>query len=243
MHHTRVLFNVLTKKGVFMTSESISTRYCTVFWDFNGTVMDDVALGIKCVNKMLAKRNLPIIQDRDSYQKLFCFPVEKYYGRLGFDFTAEPYEGLAVEWVDLFTSNESSLTLNPGFLETSAFLSENGIRQIILSSSETVMLHRQIRMLGIDKCFDAVYGTDNIYAGGKIEMAKRCLGTKLDHAVLIGDTLHDYETACAIGIDCILFSGGHGSMEDLSVCGCPVVRSLNDTIPILKNMFIKSLPF
>ena len=41
--------------------------------------------------------------------------------------------------------------------------------------------------------------------------------------VLIGDTLHDYDTAKAMGVPCILCAIGHQSKEDLLTAGVPVV--------------------
>jgi phosphoglycolate phosphatase len=42
---------------------------------------------------------------------------------------------------------------------------------------------------------------------------------------LIGDTLHDYEVACALGVRCILTEGGHHPPERLRTAGAPVVES------------------
>ena len=201
-------------------------RYHTVIWDFNGTIADDVALGIRCVNHMLAARGLPVLADEAAYRRVFCFPVREYYRKIGFDFEKESYEILAAEWVDLYTAGEPTLRLHDGFTEVNDTLRRAGIRQLLLTSSETGMLRRQMHILGIADRFDAVYGMDNFYAGGKVAMAKRCLGEHVRGSVLIGDTVHDAETARAIGADCILFTGGHGEIGALRACGCPLTDSL-----------------
>ena len=208
-------------------------RYSTVFWDFNGTIADDVQLGIASVNRMLEKRNLPLLESVEAYHQVFCFPVREYYRRLGFDFEKEPYEVLAVEWVENYVSVEKSMTLNPGFLTVCDYFSRCGARQIILSSSETAMLNRHLSILGIADRFDRVLGMDNIYAGGKIEMARRCVGTA-EHALFIGDTEHDADTAQAIGADCILYAGGHSSREELLRRGVPVIEHLGDILKIVQ---------
>ena len=51
-------------------------RYDTLVWDFNGTLLDDVDLGILCANEMLSRRGLPVIPDRKRYFELFGFPIE-----------------------------------------------------------------------------------------------------------------------------------------------------------------------
>ena len=40
-------------------------KYTAVIWDFNGTIADDIDLGIGAVNKMLAERGLPKMCIRD----------------------------------------------------------------------------------------------------------------------------------------------------------------------------------
>ena len=109
-------------------------------------------------------------------------------------------------------------------------LSEHGIKQIILSSSEKEMLLRHLRILGMENGFEHVIGLDNIYAGGKAETAKRLFGENQSDAVMIGDTPHDADTARAMGADCILYAGGHSGRDALLACGCPVVDNLTDVL-------------
>ena len=45
--------------------------------------------------------------------------------------------------------------------------------------------------------------------------------------VLIGDTLHDYDVAQAIGTDCILCAFGHQAEADLRATGVPVVTAIS----------------
>ncbi len=208
-------------------------KYSTVFWDFNGTVMDDVALCMDSLNTMLKKRALPTLDTVTDYHAIFRFPIKEYYRLAGFDFEKEPFEKLAVEWVDLYTAGEHTLTLSDGFLDAWRFIRAHGAKQIILSASETAMLHRQLKHLGIFDKFDGILGTSDIYAEGKVEMAKRCLGTDCAGAVLIGDTPHDAETARAIGVDCILYAGGHASADALAATGAPVILHLSELMQIL----------
>ncbi len=205
-------------------------KYTAVLWDFNGTIVDDVSLGIRAVNKMLTKRDLSPIPDVNVYHRIFRFPVREYYRLLGFDFEKEPYEDLAVEWVENYTSEEHTLTVQKGFFTVWQHLKNAGVQQIILSSSETTMLHRQMELLGLCGKFDRVLGMSDIYAGGKVEMAKRCIGNTGGRALLIGDTAHDADTARAIGADCILYTGGHGAPTSLAACGVPLVDRLTDVL-------------
>lgn len=203
-------------------------KYKTVIWDFNGTIMDDIALCMDSLNTMLRKRALPTIDSVAAYHAIFRFPIKEYYRLAGFDFEKEPFEDLAVEWVNLYTAGENDLKLSDGFMDAWQYIRDAGARQIILSASETEMLHRHLRLLGIQDKFDEILGTSDIYADGKVEMAKRRLGTDCTEAVLIGDTPHDAQTARAIGVDCILYAGGHASSAALASTGLPVIAHLSE---------------
>lgn len=50
-------------------------KYTAVIWDFNGTIADDIDLGIGAVNKMLAERGLPILSTREEYRAKLRFPI------------------------------------------------------------------------------------------------------------------------------------------------------------------------
>lgn len=202
--------------------------YSLVIWDFNGTVLDDVGIGIKAVNRLLERRGLKKLCGIEDYHKVFGFPIIEYYKRLGFDFEKESYELLAKEWVKEYTALENTAPLNPFVKELLSRIRSLGIPQVILSASEKNMLTRQVKALGIDEYFDEILGMENIYAFGKQEMAKKWMEKKhIESSLLIGDTEHDAEVAKAIGADCILISGGHQSKKTLEKCGVPVTLPQN----------------
>lgn len=205
-------------------------KYNLIIWDFNGTILDDTEHCIHCANKLLKAKNLKTIDSMDEYHKLFRFPIKDYYKAAGFDFETYPYETLAHEWMAEYLSKEAELKPVPGVVEVLDELEKKGYKQIVLSSCELTMLTRELKMLGLYDKFDAVLGLDNIYAGGKIEMALKWAGGKLDNAVVIGDTTHDYDTAVALGADAILYSGSHNSKEALSKFGAPVVEKIQDVL-------------
>lgn len=205
--------------------------YTHIFWDFNGTILDDVQTGIDCVNKLLSQRGLTVIPDKDYYKKVFGFPIIDYYKRLGFDFDKESYHDVAVEWVSLYMENVKEASMNDGVKELLCKIMELGIPQYILSATEQNMLKVQLEMLGIADYFNEVTGLDNIHAGSKTELGKR-FAEKIQpqKALVIGDTTHDYETALAIGADCILFTGGHMNRETLEKCGCRLFDSFREIL-------------
>ena len=61
-----------------------------IFWDWNGTLMDDVDFTHECLNWMLETHGYPQRYDLAAYRELFGFPIEDYYRCAGFDFARHP---------------------------------------------------------------------------------------------------------------------------------------------------------
>lgn len=197
--------------------------YSHIIWDFNGTILDDVIAGIKSENVLLSRRNMPLIDSVEQYHRYFCFPIVEYYKKLGHDFNKEDYNDLAIEWVTEYLKFSVESKLNDGIMEALDKFKKEDCCQIILSASEKEMLTKQVRELGIYDYFDEILGLDNIHANSKAEMAKEWAETKKPRqALFIGDTTHDYETACFMNADCILVAKGHQSKDTLLKCGVPV---------------------
>ncbi len=210
-------------------------NYTHVVWDFNGTVLNDVRLGIDCVNVMLEKRGLPVIPDEDAYRHVFGFPIDEYYRRLGFDFEKEDYDTiLAPEWVALYMAGEGNCPVNDGVAETIAEIRARGIPQIMLSASKLQQLEGQLIRLGLKDSFDEILGLDNIHARSKVAQALAWKQRNPDaRPLFVGDTEHDADVAQAIGADCVLFLGGHQPEEILSRCQRPLIRTIPELLAFL----------
>ncbi len=87
--------------------------------------------------------------------------------------------------------------------------------------------------------FDDVIGLNDIYAAGKVENGlKYIAGLDVNPAevLFIGDTVHDFEVAEAMGVNCVLVAIGHNSRPRLEACGVPVLDSLADVKEFIKGM-------
>ena len=184
--------------------------YTHIVWDFNGTLYDDLDATIRSVNRLLSAHGLPELPSRDAYRKVFGFPIEAYYRRIGFDFSVTSYEKLAVEWVDYYNEESKSAKINPDALTAWRFFDSFGCRQIILSATQTQMLRRQVASLGVSDLFSEVLGKDTVFATGKEEIAHAFRERNPDARILVlGDTDHDAAVADRMGADCVLLSCGH----------------------------------
>lgn len=204
-----------------------------IIWDFNGTILNDLPLSLRSINTVLKRRNLPLLDSEDKYREAFCFPIINYYEKLGMDFTKEPYKTPADEWVALYNAGIDEIPLTADIRLVLEKIKELKIPQLVLSASEKSMLMSQLEHYNLTNYFDEILGTENVYGGGKIEMAKRWIaetGTDLSNAVFIGDTDHDFETAQALRCKCILFAGGHMSKQKLEKLGAPVIDCIRDIL-------------
>lgn len=205
------------------------SAYSHIIWDFNGTLVDDVQLGIDCVNRLLEKRGLAAIKSREEYHAVFRYPIIDYYTRLGFDFSKESFDALAREWYALYCAGAPTAPLQPGVRGALERVRAAGKKQFIISASERGLMLRQLKALGIMEYFDGIVGSDNIYGESKIAAAQRWAQTeKPKRALFIGDLSHDLQTARAIGADCLLLACGHQSRSELEKLGVPVEDSAEE---------------
>ncbi|MCL2741964.1 MAG: HAD hydrolase-like protein [Oscillospiraceae bacterium] len=198
--------------------------YTHVVWDWNGTLLDDAAWNLRCIDAMLARRGLPVIGSLAAYREGFGFPVRDYYGELGFDFGREPFEALAAEYLGIYSDDRGGLGLRDGCVRALGGLRSRGVRQAVISASEIALLRAQIGSLGCAAYFDEILGKDDFHATGKLGLCMDYMArVRPGRALLVGDTLHDLEAAEAMGIDCVLMAGGHQSKERLIKGGAVVV--------------------
>lgn len=188
----------------------------TIIYDFNGTVLDDVDVGIIAINKMI-----DIYLDRphltkDEYRHVFKFPVIDYYKDVGFDFDKLDFKVVGQKWMDEYEANKDKYHLYDGIKEQLIDNRKKGARNILLSASRIDKLLRQCEELDIKELFDEILGIDDIYASSKVHIAKAWMkDQKSDDFIFVGDTLHDLEVANELDIPCVLVANGHQAKEIL----------------------------
>ena len=204
------------------------TKYSHIIWDWNGTLLDDATHAMNVMNEMLKKRRIPVMKNMADYHRAFVFPIIQYYKNVGFDFEKETFEDLAFEFItDYHANNTGNSPLHKDVENLLKTINENGITQIILSASKQENLLLQVEEFPIKHYFDEMLGLSDIYAKSKVEIGLDYIkNNKVEKALLIGDSTHDYDVAKELDADCILVSTGHQSKEALEVCGVPVVNNV-----------------
>lgn len=209
---------------------------CThVLWDFNGTLLDDLDVAVAAVSDMLVSRGREPMT-RAWYYELMEMPIIRYYEKL-FDLSQVTFETLSREFVEGYARHFSLAHLAPGAREAVSRFAAAGCRQVVLSSFEQQRLLTILQELELADAFEAVLGAENIRSESKVGRAQDWLkqsGAPPDQVLVIGDLVHDWEVAQALGARCVLLSCGHQSYADLSRCGCPVISDLRELWQVIK---------
>lgn len=207
-------------------------EYRHIIWDWNGTLIDDAWLCVEIINEMLRDRGRQPITHRQ-YEEKLTFPVRDFYERLGFDFSVEPFGALADEYIGKYDKRCFECRLHDHAIEVLNNCLDRGVKHSILSAYHQVRLEAMLDFFDLTSMFTHIMGLDDHHAGGKAQQGRhltRELGRDIDRAIMIGDTVHDYEVARAIGVDCALFVEGHNSPHRLQSCGVPVLHSLDQLL-------------
>ncbi len=208
-------------------------RYRYIFWDWNGTLLNDAQASCDAVNAMLSSRQLPPI-DFELYREYIDVPIIRFYNRV-LDMEKESMELLSVEFNTYVNHYLPENPLEQSTIDLIKQLHKNGIMQHIFSSSQTKLIVPYLERFGIDNCFDAVLGADDCYVESKIERTVKYIkenNISPCESLFIGDMAHDSDVADTIGADCILLSSGHQSLTCLQKTGRTVVESFS----ALKNI-------
>ena len=124
----------------------------TIFWDWNGTLLNDTTTCIDAINILLKDRNLTLL-DEKIYRDIFTFPVRDYYVKAGFNFEEEAFEKPAMEFIENYDEMVRTAGLFTDAEDALKAIRDKGYVQIILSAMQHDFLNELVREHGIDHYF------------------------------------------------------------------------------------------
>ena len=207
-------------------------KFSHIIWDWNGTILNDAALCVRIVNQILDEFKLEPVTV-EFYRNNFSFPVSEYYKKLGLPSDIRSYNKISKRFIKEYRKVFYSIDLQYFVLDCIKQFQLNQISQSILSASKINDLNVFTAYYKINHYFTKLSGVDNILANGKFDIGNAHLvelSSEISEILLIGDTVHDAEVASQLGINCLLFSGGHNSKKLLSSCPFPVVDCFKDVL-------------
>lgn len=209
--------------------------YKHITWDWNGTLLNDLWLCLDALNRLLAQNDKPPVS-RERYREVFDFPVIKIYERLGFKMDSGTFEAMSHVFMDYYEARRWECTLHKGARRFIHQIAGAGLTQSVLSAYRHDYLQTIIAEHDLEKYFVRLSGNDDIFGNDKSYRAPahlKQLGYNAESVLYIGDTLHDLETARAMGVDCVLIDHGdraHFSRERLLATGVPVIRDYTELL-------------
>jgi phosphoglycolate phosphatase len=206
-----------------------------VIWDWNGTLINDAWLFVELMNEELYSRNLPQI-NVDEYRQYFTFPVKKYYEALGFDFEKEDFKEVGYNFIQKFKQRKFEANLFEDSIDILEYFKNLNIKQSIVSAQEHKLLNQTIKHYKINHYFESITGIEHYYADNKVKIAqtvRKNIPFNNNKIIMIGDSVHDYEVAQKLNIECILISKGHYTKKRLLKCNCQIIDDHTELKKIL----------
>ena len=203
-------------------------KYKHILWDWNGTLVDDVWLSVESINIVLDRYKMDRITI-PQYLEIFTFPVIDYYKKLGFNFEKDHFEKVGTDFILQYTKNQFLPELHINSLDILSKIKRLEVSQSIVSAATQKMLDKMMEHHKLNNYFKYVVGQDNHYAYGKEEKVKKLIKNekiKPTEVLYIGDTIHDFEVADNLRIDCLLLSHGHTSYSRLLKTGVHIFSNM-----------------
>lgn len=206
-----------------------------IFWDYNGTILDDVEVSVKAVNCMLKSRGLPPT-DIETYRSTLTLPLDTYYESVGIN--GIPISELSVEFRKYCKQFSNLAHIFDGFTEIIRIAEHNSIKNILFSSLYHNHLIEELKVHNIQEYFTDVIGMTDLNVGSKLSNVKEYIkhnSIDVNKIVFIGDLTTDSDMAKDVGSRCILIPNGHNSKERCLSQGVEVYESLEQVKNYILN--------
>lgn len=210
-------------------------KYEHIIWDWNGTLVNDAELCVAIVNEILNDYEIMPV-DQAFYLDNFSFPVCEYYKSLGLPVCGPEYQEISQRFIEEYRKNHHICKLQQSSIKMLGYIKECGISQSVLSAGNIADVLDFVKYYNLSDFFTTISGVYHTNATGKSEIAHRHLNqikTSTSEILLIGDTLHDFEIATDLKVDCILYSKGHNSKNRLLEVSNSVINDLEDLVGLI----------
>lgn len=208
-------------------------------WDWNGTLLDDLAVVIEAANVGLRRFGVGPL-DEDLYRDHFTRPVRSFYDSL---FGRPVSDG---EWGELnhtfhveYMARADAADLASDALDALDAVGTDPGVQSVLSMSPQRWLEEILERKGVADRFSLVSGLAGETGGLKAAHMQRhiqTMGLDPDGIVVIGDTPDDAAAARHVGARVVLYDGGSHHLPVLHGTEAPVAHSLLEAVEIAKSL-------
>ncbi|MCY2964285.1 MAG: HAD-IA family hydrolase [Planctomycetota bacterium] len=178
--------------------------YQMVLWDFDGTLADTWACGLRVINEIALRHNLPQITDVSAARRL---TTREFLGKLGISWFKLPM--IVREWHAGMKSQMDSVEFYPGIVEVLRSLRDQQRVVGILSSNSVENIQIFLRHHQAQDLFQFVESSPRLF--GKARAIRRIVkrvSLKESAVLYVGDEVRDVQAAAKAGVDCAAVSWG-----------------------------------
>ncbi|TFE03885.1 pyrophosphatase PpaX [Jeotgalibacillus salarius] len=171
----------------------MSNRIDTVLFDLDGTLIDTNDLIISSFLHVM-DHYYPGEYSREDVLQFMGPPLVDSFQTLNPERTQE-----MVDYYRAYNLKMHDELVTPfeGVKETVQTLHEQGIKMAIVSTKRNDMVRRGLKLMKLDQYFDVVIGLDDVEHAKPhpepLQKALDALGSKAEHAIMVGDNHHDIE--------------------------------------------------
>jgi len=184
-----------------------------VFWDWNGTLLNDLDYSLAITNEILALKTDATLS-KHFYQDHFTIPIKDYYDQIGMFKTGFTFDELTDHYISRYEAGRDQPGLYLGARECLEALKDKGITQVLFSAAHLSELEFQVNHHQITEVFEIISGSGDYYGGSKLDRGRALKKEySFENGVLLGDTLHDVEIGKEIGFETVWVSEGHQSLH------------------------------
>ncbi len=184
-----------------------------MFWDWNGTLLDDLDYSLGISNDFFQKKGIETLS-KQSYQEIFTIPISDYYQNLKLDEKSIDPDEVTDHYLSNYEKNRDTIGLFQGAYDCLKALSTTQVTQVLFSAAHISELEFQVNHHQISDFFEILSGSDDFLGGSKRD---RGLKLKSEYSfkegVVVGDTLHDLEIGKEIDFETVWVSEGHQSLS------------------------------
>ena len=210
-------------------------KYQHIVWDWNGTLVDDAGLWVVILNQILNDYGkMPV--DRAFYLDNFSFPVCEYYKSLGLPSCGPEYQEISQRFIEEYRKKHHICKLQKSSVKMLSYIKGCGISQSVLSAGNIADVLDFVEYHKLSDFFTIISGVYHTNATGKSDVAHKHLNqiqACTSEILLIGDTLHDFEIATDLKVDCVLYSKGHNSKNRLLEASNSVINDLEELVGLI----------
>ena len=215
-----------------------------VVFDWNGTLLADLAAVVEATNVVLSRYDVAPISVRQ-YQETHEIPLKHMHKKFGID--EKRYENNMLEsnraFHDFYEPRVAKARTRSGTRQTMEKLHSLGMERIILSNHTIEGVYLQLERLKLAHHFETILANDDIvtshYTGKEHRLKDYLELHKISPAqtVIVGDTTEEIRIGHHLGLKTVAITGGYNTPQRLKAAGPDaIINKLYDLITVVKEL-------